>query len=165
MKFVVSGGNAGLLAHEVGFGKTTTAIALVSHMNLTGESSRNIIFTPPQVYAKFYDEIKGGSGKIGLLGTQYNVVMLGNARKDALKAVKNYTPAEEETIDTFSTLAKEGLMMLDKLEAKQAYFWTDYPKVVKRKRNSVTKEGAAKYMPHWSISGIRSAPKDFNPSL
>ena len=89
LKFSVANSNAGLLAHEVGFGKTTTSIALFSHMNLTGSSSRNLVFTPKQVYEKFYDEITGNenTGILGLLGNHinpYNVIKLGNARKDVL---------------------------------------------------------------------------------
>ena len=125
MKFSVSNANAGLLAHEVGFGKTTTSIALISHMNLTGESSRNIVFTPNQVYEKFYDEITGNlaTGRLGLLGNwnnSYNVVKMGNALPNVLlgkldskgrpakdkegriiDGIKNYNPEEREIIRKF----------------------------------------------------------------
>ena len=74
MKFAVANKNSGLLAHEVGFGKTTTSIAMMSHMMLTGESPRTIVFTPNQVYEKFYDEITGNenTGILGLLGNHIN---------------------------------------------------------------------------------------------
>jgi len=89
LKFSIANSNSGLLAHEVGFGKTTTSIALISHMNLTGEASRNLVFTPKQVYEKFYDEITGNeqTGVLGLIGNYkhpYSVVKMGNARKGVL---------------------------------------------------------------------------------
>ena len=89
MKFSVANNNSGLLAHEVGFGKTTTSIAMMSHMILTGESPRTIVFTPNQVYEKFYDEITGRqeTGVLGLLGNwrkPFSVMKLGNASSTLL---------------------------------------------------------------------------------
>ena len=89
LKFSIANSNSGLLAHEVGFGKTTTSIALISHMNLTGEAPRNLVFTPKQVYEKFDDEITGNeeAGVLGLIGNYkhpYSVVKMGNARKGIL---------------------------------------------------------------------------------
>ena len=42
---------------------------MMSHMILTGESKRTIVFTPNQVYEKFADEIIGRdtTGTLGLL--------------------------------------------------------------------------------------------------
>jgi superfamily II DNA or RNA helicase len=75
MKFAIANKNSGLLAHEVGFGKTTTSIAMISHMVLTGDSSRTIVFTPNQVYEKFADEIVGRdtTKTLGLL-TNWQVI-------------------------------------------------------------------------------------------
>lgn len=122
MKFAVANKNAGLLAHEVGFGKTTTSIAMISHMILTGESKRTIVFTPNQVYEKFADEIMGRdtTGTLGLL-TNWQVLeknkregnkdavdvimfnngsskmLFGNKSKD-IKGLKVYTDEELDII-------------------------------------------------------------------
>ena len=156
MKFSVSNQNAGLLAHEVGFGKTTTSIALISHMNLTGESSRNLIFTPNQVYEKFYDEITGNikTRKLGLLGnwkTPYNVVKMKNALKDILlgptdkngypidkTGLKDYDIQELEILAKSKNISDWARDKFDtEMQMKQARFFTEgsfeeYPKIDKR---------------------------------
>ena len=143
MKFSVSGQNSGLLAHEVGFGKTTTSIALISHLNLTGESSRNIVFTPNQVYDKFEDEITGNikTQKLGLLGNwkqPYNVIRMGNALPKVLlgptkngipidkTGLKTYAPKELVILEkskTISDLAKKTFN--EDMQMKQARFFTE----------------------------------------
>ena len=128
MKFAISNKNSGLLAHEVGFGKTTTSIAMISHMILTGESSRTIVFTPNQVYEKFADEIIGRdtTGTLGLLSNwqvleknkrdnikdSINVIKFGNASANILKGtgevkgLKIYTEDELDIMNKWKGKAK-----------------------------------------------------------
>ena len=132
MKFSVANNNAGLLAHEVGFGKTTTSIAMMSHMILTGESKRTIVFTPNQVYEKFADEIIGRdtTGVLGLLSNwqvieknkrennkeAVNVVMFGNASQKILfgtkevKGLKEYNEEELYIIDRWNGRKERGVL-------------------------------------------------------
>jgi hypothetical protein len=124
MKFSVANKNSGLLAHEVGFGKTTTSIAMMSHMILTGESPRTIVFTPNQVFEKFYDEITGRqeTGVLGLLGnweTPFPVMKLGNASSNTLigkiskgkqvpfTGLKDYSDEEINIIEKWKDLTKK----------------------------------------------------------
>ena len=137
LKFAVSSDNSGLLAHEVGFGKTTTSIALISHLNLTGEAPRTLIFTPTQVYEKFDDEIRGRDDVLGLLGKDYNVVKLGNGGKKVLMGVynskgiqtspglKDYEPEELRIINRFKKVIEEAKLSLRNLPYRQARFFTD----------------------------------------
>ena len=128
MKFAIANKNAGLLAHEVGFGKTTTSIAMMSHMILTGEGSRTIVFTPNQVYEKFADEIVGrdSTGVLGLLTnwqviaknkeegiTDYvDIVKFGNASQNILvgkgdvKGLKKYTQDELDIMNKWKGKSK-----------------------------------------------------------
>ncbi len=119
MKFAIANKNSGLLAHEVGFGKTTTSIAMMSHMMLTGESSRTIVFTPNQVYEKFADEIIGRdtTGTLGLLSNWQTLernkrnnitdgvdiikfgnasanILIGSDKEGGVKGLKKYTPSQ-----------------------------------------------------------------------
>ena len=132
MKFSVANKNAGLLAHEVGFGKTTTSIAMMSHMILTGESKRTIVFTPNQVYEKFADEIIGRdtTGVLGLLSNwqvieknkrennkdAVNVVMFGNGSQKILfgtkdkQGLKEYNEEELQIIDAWNGRKGEGVL-------------------------------------------------------
>lgn len=132
MKFAVANKNAGLLAHEVGFGKTTTSIAMMSHMILTGESKRTIVFTPNQVYEKFADEIIGRdtTGVLGLLSNwqvieknkrennkdAVDVVMFGNGSQKILfgtkdkQGLKEYNEDELLIIDTWNGRKGEGVL-------------------------------------------------------
>ena len=84
MKFSVANMNSGLLAHEVGFGKTTTSIAMMSHMMLTGASLRPIVFTPNQVYEKFADEIVGRD-TTGVLGLLTNWIHIAEQKEEGLE--------------------------------------------------------------------------------
>ena len=151
MKFAVANKNAGLLAHEVGFGKTTTSIAMMSHMILTGESKRTIVFTPNQVYEKFADEIIGRdtTGTLGLLSNwqvleknkreknkdAVDVVMFGNASQSILfgtkdvKGLKEYNEDELTIIDTWNGkkgkdkgVLEEVKKQLSNLDAGRATF-------------------------------------------
>ena len=123
MKFAVANNNSGLLAHEVGFGKTTTSIAMMSHLILTGASPRTIVFTPNQVYEKFYDEITGRkeTGVLGLLGnweSPFPVMKLGNASPNTLlgkirngkqvplTGLKDYSDEELSIIQKWKDLTK-----------------------------------------------------------
>ena len=137
LKFSISNSNSGLLAHEVGFGKTTTSIALISHMNLTGGALRNLVFTPKQVYEKFYDEITGNeqTGVLGLIGNYqnpYNVIKMGNARKDVLmgklktlyKGSDLYAQVGNESLKTYTT--------------EEIQFIQDFKNVVDEARNQMS---------------------------
>lgn len=86
LRFLNGKNNTGVLAHEVGFGKTTTAIAKISDWFLRGEASRVLVVAPTEeVYSKWFDEIKGNEFSIGVLGEKVNVVPLGNLLFDALR--------------------------------------------------------------------------------
>jgi len=122
MKFSVANKNSGLLAHEVGFGKTTTSIAMMSHMILTGESKRTIVFTPNQVYEKFADEIIGRdtTGTLGLLTnwqvlekdkregnkSRVDIIKFGNASTTILFGTKDVEGLKEYNQDELDIIAR-----------------------------------------------------------
>jgi len=126
IKFHVGNYNSSLLAHEVGFGKTTTAICSLSHNFLTGQAKRTMISVPNPTYVNWIAESKGQllpDGKIsrGLI-PHVNIVELKNARKDVFlqydkktftqtDGVKKYTKNQIENIHNFqdvtSTIIKE----------------------------------------------------------
>lgn len=86
LRFLSANGNNGILAHEVGFGKTTSSIAKISDLFLRGEASRVLVIAPTEeVYNKWFDEIKGKEGALGVLGLNANVIGLGNLEFDALR--------------------------------------------------------------------------------
>ena len=61
LRFLGASGNSGLLAHEVGFGKTTSSIAKVSDLFLRGEAKRVLVCVPSPVYdgGNWEQEIQG----------------------------------------------------------------------------------------------------------
>jgi hypothetical protein len=82
MKFLTSRGQSGLLAHEVGFGKTTSAISKMSEMIQTGQGKRILALVPNEVYDNWLLEIQGGykQGKpfLGALGRSTTIIPVGN---------------------------------------------------------------------------------------
>ena len=96
LKYLGAGGNSGLLAHEVGFGKTTSSIAKVSDMFLRGDAKRVLISVPNAVYGgrNWEIEIKGdyfGDGskkRNGLLPSNINLVKLGTLDLKSLRGEK-----------------------------------------------------------------------------
>jgi SNF2 family DNA or RNA helicase len=73
IKYLTANNDGGLLAHEVGFGKTTSAITKCSEMLLNGKAKRIFISVPNVVYDNWIKEISGGKDSegnpiIGLLG-------------------------------------------------------------------------------------------------
>tara|TARA_R110000851_G_scaffold296023_1_gene451039 strand:- start:4249 stop:11568 length:7320 start_codon:yes stop_codon:yes gene_type:complete len=148
MKFASANQNSGLLAHEVGFGKTTTSIAFLSHQMLTGASPRTIIFTPNTVYEKFADEIIGrlATGVLGLLGNwetqnipdkKMGVVKFGNGSAAILlgkrnskgliteRGLKDYNTEELSIISKWGALSEWAKLSLANLDAGQPKFYTD----------------------------------------
>jgi hypothetical protein len=116
IKFHIGNNNSSLLAHEVGFGKTTTSICSLSHNFLTGKAKRTLISVPNPTYVNWITEIKGqtlsnGKSLKGLL-PQINLVELGNARKDVFLrydaktftqtgGIKKYTRSQIQNIHNF----------------------------------------------------------------
>jgi len=116
IKFHIGNSSSSLLAHEVGFGKTTTSICSISHNFLTGKAKRTLISVPNPTYVNWITEIKGqslsnGKSLKGLL-PQINVVELGNARKDIFLrydaktftqtgGIKKYTRSQIQNIHNF----------------------------------------------------------------
>ena len=126
MKFAVANKNSGLLAHEVGFGKTTTSIAMISHMILTGESSRTIVFTPNQVYEKFADEIVGrvATSTLGLL-TNWDVLERNKreGKKDTIDIIKFNNGSQKILMPSNKKGGYEGLKTYTKLELDVINKW------------------------------------------
>ena len=148
MKFAAANQNSGLLAHEVGFGKTTTSIAFLSHQMLTGASPRTIVFTPNSVYEKFADEIIGriATGVLGLLGNwetqkspnkKMGVVKFGNGSASILlgkrnnkgliveRGLKDYNTEELSIISKWGGLSDWAKLSLSNLPAGQPKFYTE----------------------------------------
>ena len=104
LKFLGASGNSGLLAHEVGFGKTTSAIAKVSDLFLRGDAKRVLICVPNPVYqsGNWEEEIQGAVNSVdnrkitnGLLPSNITLVKLGAMNfKDLLG-----TPLKEGTAE------------------------------------------------------------------
>lgn len=93
LRFLGASGNSGLLAHEVGFGKTTSSIAKVSDLFLRGEAKRVLVCVPSPVYdgGNWEQEIQGaknddGSRRVnGLLPSYVTLVKIGSLNfKDLL---------------------------------------------------------------------------------
>ena len=109
LKFLSAYNNGGLLAHEVGFGKTTTAITKCSELIVKGNARRILIIVPNVVYDNWITEISGGKDKegnpiIGLLGNSIKVIPLGNLGLSDLMGKKRLskTPIQKKII------AKDG---------------------------------------------------------
>ena len=86
LRFLGGAGNSGILAHEVGFGKTTTSIAKISDMFLRGEASRVLIIAPTnEVYNKWFEEIRGSQTTLGVFDLDTNVIGLGNLAFESLR--------------------------------------------------------------------------------
>lgn len=101
LRFLGGSGNSGILAHEVGFGKTTSSISKISDLFLRNEASIVLVIAPTEeVYNKWFDEIRGTEGAIGVLGLNANLIGLGNLEYEALKG--------KSTGDDFQKKAKFG---------------------------------------------------------
>jgi len=105
LKFLSVYDNGGLLAHEVGFGKTTTAITKCSEMIMTGKARRILTIVPNVVYDNWIKEIGGGKDQegnpiIGLLGNSVKVIPLGNLGLSDLRGAKrrSKTPVQKAII-------------------------------------------------------------------
>ena len=96
LRFLGSSGNSGLLAHEVGFGKTTSSIAKVSDMFLRGDAKRVLISVPNPVYdsGNWEEEISGTQDNTGrqrsngLLPSTITLIKLGSMKFEDLKGKK-----------------------------------------------------------------------------
>ena len=94
LKFLAASGNSGLLAHEVGFGKTTSSIAKISDMFLRGDAQRVLISVPKAVYdtknwvAEIQGEKRNGQRVAnGLLPSTIKLVELGSMNFSDLKGL------------------------------------------------------------------------------
>ena len=93
--------NGGLLGHEVGFGKTTTAITKCSELILTGKGARILTIVPNIVYDNWIREIRGGKDSdgnylIGLLGKSVKLIPIGNLGLSDLRGKKRKSRTPEE---------------------------------------------------------------------
>ena len=106
LRFLGASGNSGLLAHEVGFGKTTSSIAKVSDLLLRGDAKRVLISVPNPVYdsGNWEEEIQGlvnDDGrrlKNGLLPSNITLVKVGSMNLSDLlgKKVDSSSPEYAE---------------------------------------------------------------------
>lgn len=106
LRFLGASGNSGLLAHEVGFGKTTSSIAKVSDLLLRGDAKRVLISVPNPVYdsGNWEQEIQGlvnDDGrrlKNGLLPSNVTLVKVGSMNLSDLlgKKVDSSSPQYAE---------------------------------------------------------------------
>lgn len=95
LKFLAANGNSGLLAHEVGFGKTTSSIAKISDMFLRGDAKRVLISVPNPVYTtgNWEREISGKNTdgrrvSNGLLPSNVTLVKIGALNRADLQGRK-----------------------------------------------------------------------------
>ena len=78
--------NSSIMAHEVGYGKTTLSIAYMSHMFETNQASNIMVAVPKALYenSKWKEEIMGkddvkrGQKILGISPPEYNLIELGN---------------------------------------------------------------------------------------
>lgn len=138
IKFHIGNNSSSLLAHEVGFGKTTTAICSLTHNFLTGKAKRTMISVPNPTYINWISEMKGqtlADKKLRGLIPHINIVELKNARKDVfLKydektftqtgGIKKYTKSQIEIIHNFSDATNVVVKEIEK-RVKSIYF-TDF---------------------------------------
>ena len=106
LKYLGANGNSGILAHEVGFGKTTSTIAKISDMFIRGDAKRVLVTVPNSVYASgnWQEEIEGARDNFntksenGLLPSYVNIVDLGNLSYDKMlgKPISPDDPRYEE---------------------------------------------------------------------
>jgi len=104
LRFLGANGNSGLLAHEVGFGKTTSSIAKVSDLFLRGDAKRVLVSVPKPVYdtGNWPAEIKGvkatnpSESANGLLPPYISVVQLGVMSLTDLRGKKMSIEADGE---------------------------------------------------------------------
>ena len=99
LKFLNAYEDGGLLAHEVGFGKTTTAITKCAELIQTGKAKRILTIVPNVVYDNWIQEISGGKDKegnpiIGLLGSSVKVIPIGNLGLKDLRGSKRPSRTE-----------------------------------------------------------------------
>ena len=117
IKFHVGNDNSSLLAHEVGFGKTTTSICSLTHNFLTGKANRTMISVPNPTYINWISEMRGqvisDTKKLRGLIPHINIVELKNARKDVFLqydtktftqtgGIKKYTNSQIGIIHNFA---------------------------------------------------------------
>jgi superfamily II DNA or RNA helicase len=141
IKNFVSRNNSHLLAHEVGFGKTTSAIATVTHLFNTGQASRVLIIVPNAVYPNWIKEIKG-EGKERGIAPYLNIVELYNAKSDAIAKLKVLTEDDKSALVKFRTFRSK----VDKYLKKK-----DYPQF-EFDGNDISKleKFLTEYIPNWS---------------
>lgn len=88
VRFFIGRDNSALLAHEVGYGKTTSSLAIMSHLIEVGEASRLLVLTPKRVYDKFLREGRGEGNFRGCI-PHINFIELENAKPDVFLPVVN----------------------------------------------------------------------------
>lgn len=115
VKFYVSSKNAGLFAHEVGFGKTISSICAIYHSMITGEAKRPFVCVPVPVYKNFEKEIHGEEGIFRGLIPHVKIAPISNGRTSVLlkynkqtlekeSGLKNYSENQIRIIDNFRKL-------------------------------------------------------------
>ena len=114
----ISRENSVTLGHEIGFGKTTSAVGSISHMFNTGESNRVLLCVPNIVYDKWKREILGNETFKGLLPF-VNIVDLFNSSGSALEKLKVFTKEEKEVIKKFKLFKEDYDVFIKLLQNKK----------------------------------------------
>jgi len=101
LQYLTAYENGGLLGHEVGFGKTTTAITKCAELILTGKGTRILTIVPNIVYDNWIREIRGGADSdgnylIGLLGKSVKLIPVGNLGLSDLRGRKRLSRTPEQ---------------------------------------------------------------------
>ena len=125
LRFLGAKGNSGLLAHEVGFGKTTSSIAKVSDLFLRGDAKRVLISVPNPVYGSgnWEAEIRGARNEDGrkksngLLPSNINLVKLGSLKYSDLLGSK-ITPDNPEYAEKSEGTGYDGPMLYSESDMK-----------------------------------------------
>lgn len=118
--------HTGLLAHEVGVGKTISSLMTISNSFDTGRAKKALISVPKPVYEKWIKECQNYKQKIEENGetkevTMYgmlphiNVVGLGNLNDNIIITLKEYTQEEKDKIAN----AKSGFIKFKEQVEKQ----------------------------------------------
>ena len=79
--------NGGLLAFDVGVGKTFTGCMIIAKLRQEGRARRPVVLVPNPIVWQWYSEMKGTGNKPGVL-PDYNIVVIGQEREVILKGIR-----------------------------------------------------------------------------
>lgn len=145
---------SGVIAYDVGVGKTLTAILYASYALENGYSQYPLIIVPNNVYQKWIEDMQGfmdkekGRFMMGAIPHYPKIRGLYNLNVDVVKTLKNYSESDQKQLDEYIEIitkaTEERAKVLDKpasySKLSEYFFKGKYGEIIKNGHERFVKE-------------------------